>query len=113
VYRYEYIVEYSVYRYEYIVEYSVYRYERSCITGTTARARPDEFIHIFVNNSQQLTGFLEAMIASEQTPDAAVIYNTLLELYLQTWAKLDPESQPTVLNIMNLLFSRMTLFTEY
>lgn len=55
--------------------------------GETERARPDEFIHIFVNNSSQLTEFLEAMIASEHTP-ATIVYNTLLELYLQTWAKM-------------------------
>ncbi|XP_067935416.1 vacuolar protein sorting-associated protein 11 homolog isoform X2 [Watersipora subatra] len=58
----------------------------------TQRARPDEFIHIFVMNPTQLTEFLEAMISSEETP-AVLVYNTLLELYIQGWAKLEAKSE--------------------
>lgn len=62
------------------------------LTGEMQRARPDEFIHIFVKNSQQLTEFLEAMIACELKP-AAVVYNTLLELHLQNWSRLEGNAE--------------------
>ncbi|XP_013381879.1 vacuolar protein sorting-associated protein 11 homolog [Lingula anatina] len=45
------------------------------------RANADEFIHIFVNNSQRLTEFLEHMV-KVQPNSPALVYNTLLELYL-------------------------------
>lgn len=47
--------------------------------------------------------FLEAMIASEHTPHT-IVYNTLLELYLQNWAKLSsPSVVSYVVLFMNLL----------
>jgi len=56
---------------------------------TNTCAHPDEYIHIFVNNSAELMSFLEAIIHGA-TPDrrpASVVYNTLLELYLQAWGR--------------------------
>ncbi|KAK2167121.1 hypothetical protein LSH36_32g21058 [Paralvinella palmiformis] len=52
---------------------------------TVKRANPDEFIHIFVNNHHKhdkLTEFLEHMI-KVQPNSSVLIYNTLVELYLQ------------------------------
>ena len=50
------------------------------------RANPAEFIHIFVKNPERLTEFLEKM--TEVNPKCAnLIYNTLLELYLQEYAR--------------------------
>ncbi|XP_070533237.1 vacuolar protein sorting-associated protein 11 homolog [Ptychodera flava] len=46
------------------------------------KANAEEFIHIFVNNSSRLTEFLEHMI-KVQPSCSPLIYNTLLELYLQ------------------------------
>ncbi|XP_076437584.1 vacuolar protein sorting-associated protein 11 homolog [Babylonia areolata] len=45
------------------------------------RANAEEFIHIFVNNAQQLTEFLEHMV-EVQPNSSSLVYNTLLELYL-------------------------------
>lgn len=42
---------------------------------------PEEFIHIFVNQPDWLTRFLEFIIS--QGDAAGLIYNTLLELYLR------------------------------
>ena len=49
------------------------------------RANPDEFIHIFVNNrhkQDKLMEFLEHMV-KVQPRSSALVYNTLVELYLQ------------------------------
>ncbi|XP_065191110.1 vacuolar protein sorting-associated protein 11 homolog [Sycon ciliatum] len=43
--------------------------------------RPEEFIHIYVNQTEYLLDFLE-FIVKEQVASSSVIYNTLLELYL-------------------------------
>ena len=45
-------------------------------------ANAEEFIHIFVNNGAQLTEFLEHMV-EVQPNSSSLVYNTLLELYLQ------------------------------
>ncbi|XP_014678705.1 PREDICTED: vacuolar protein sorting-associated protein 11 homolog [Priapulus caudatus] len=45
------------------------------------QAKPDEFIHIFVNNSAKLREFLEHMI-KVQPGSSSLVYNTLIELYL-------------------------------
>lgn len=56
-------------------------------TGTkgknAVRAVPDEFIHIFVNQTYWLTTFLEYMLAENPDCATAALNNTLLELYLQ------------------------------
>ncbi|XP_064651834.1 vacuolar protein sorting-associated protein 11 homolog [Lineus longissimus] len=44
-------------------------------------ANADEFIHIFVNNSEKLTEFLEHMV-KVQPNSPSLVYDTLLELYL-------------------------------
>ena len=44
------------------------------------KANAEEFIHIFVNNSAELTEFLEHMVKVEPQSSR---YNSLLELYLQ------------------------------
>ncbi|XP_064597137.1 vacuolar protein sorting-associated protein 11 homolog [Liolophura sinensis] len=46
------------------------------------KASAEEFIHIFVNNSKKLTEFLEHMVRV-QPSSPCLVYNTLLELYLQ------------------------------
>lgn len=58
------------------------------------KSRAEEFIHIFVNNCTKLTEFLEHMI--KVTAEAAsLLYNTLLELYLQAYKH---ETDPKVKN---------------
>ncbi|XP_069106820.1 vacuolar protein sorting-associated protein 11 homolog isoform X1 [Argopecten irradians] len=48
------------------------------------KASAEEFIHIFVNNSPKLTEFLEHMIKVKPN-SPSLLYNTLLELYLQEY----------------------------
>eukprot|EP00004_Rigifila_ramosa_P020754 TRINITY_DN5423_c0_g1_i3.p1 TRINITY_DN5423_c0_g1~~TRINITY_DN5423_c0_g1_i3.p1 ORF type:complete len:536 (-),score=155.32 TRINITY_DN5423_c0_g1_i3:7-1614(-) len=51
----------------------------------TVKARPEEFIHIFVDQPQWLLKFLEnATTVGDDTQRTAVVYNTLLELYLSS-----------------------------
>ena len=46
------------------------------------KSAPESFIHIFVNQPQWLTNFIEFMIKVE--PDSSpILYDTLLELYLK------------------------------
>ncbi|XP_054160559.1 vacuolar protein sorting-associated protein 11 homolog [Oppia nitens] len=49
------------------------------------RPNPEEFIHIFVKNSQKLIDFLEYMIEMRDNDCSAEVHNTLLELYLQSY----------------------------
>ncbi|XP_023235262.1 vacuolar protein sorting-associated protein 11 homolog [Centruroides sculpturatus] len=51
---------------------------------TIQRAQPEEFIHIFVNNTEKLLEFLQHMVR-ERPSSSALVYNTLLELQLQSW----------------------------
>ncbi|XP_062520596.1 vacuolar protein sorting-associated protein 11 homolog [Corticium candelabrum] len=46
------------------------------------RAQPEEFVHIFVQRKEQLQLFLEHMVQF-QPVNSKLVYNTLLELYLQ------------------------------
>lgn len=47
-----------------------------------AKARAEEFIHLFVNNEGWLIKFLEEIVNRHEA-HSPIIYNTLLELYLQ------------------------------
>ncbi|XP_052690623.1 vacuolar protein sorting-associated protein 11 homolog [Crassostrea angulata] len=49
--------------------------------GHIEKAQAENFIHIFVNNSERLTEFLEHMIRV-QPNSPSLLYNSLLELYL-------------------------------
>uniref|UniRef100_L7M659 Vacuolar protein sorting-associated protein 11 homolog n=1 Tax=Rhipicephalus pulchellus TaxID=72859 RepID=L7M659_RHIPC len=48
------------------------------------RSHPEDFIHIFVNNSEELLRFLEHMV-NVQPDSSSLVYNTLLELHLQAY----------------------------
>ena len=48
------------------------------------KASPEEFIHIFVSNSERLTEFLEHMVRV-QPFSTSLVYNTLLELNLHDY----------------------------
>lgn len=54
------------------------------------RSHPDDFIHIFVHQKLKLREFLEYMVQSGITC-SNVVYNTLLELYLQESNRLHQE----------------------
>jgi len=45
------------------------------------RSNPDHYIHFFVDHSEQLQNYLEAMQADSQA--SHLVYNTLIELYLR------------------------------
>ncbi|XP_065843977.1 vacuolar protein sorting-associated protein 11 homolog [Oscarella lobularis] len=55
------------------------------------KAKPEEFIHIYVQKKEKLMEFLEHMIRAE--PDSSpLVYNTLLELYLHREKTGKPEA---------------------
>jgi len=60
--------------------------------GTREKARPEEFIHIYVNQAEHLLKFLEH-ITTVQPNSATQIYDTLLELYLQSKMRETNEEQ--------------------
>lgn len=48
------------------------------------RASPEDFIHMFLNNSERLVDFLEHLV--QATPKLSkLVYNTLIEHYLHLW----------------------------
>nr|XP_023025769.1 vacuolar protein sorting-associated protein 11 homolog [Leptinotarsa decemlineata] len=51
----------------------------------TLRADPEDYIHLFLNNSERLVEFLEYLI-SEGCSLSTPVYNTLLEHYLLVWS---------------------------
>ncbi|XP_015915607.2 vacuolar protein sorting-associated protein 11 homolog [Parasteatoda tepidariorum] len=67
-------------------------------------ANPEEFIHIFVNNSERLLEFLEHMIKIRPT-SSSLVYNTYLELCLKAYSKeTDPAAKKKQeLKIMEML----------
>lgn len=57
------------------------------------RANPEEFIHLFLNNSERLVEFLEHLV-KVQPKWSTLVYNTLIEHYLHVWSSLtDPTSK--------------------
>ncbi|CAG9564964.1 unnamed protein product [Danaus chrysippus] len=50
------------------------------------RAIPDDFIHMFLSNSERLIDFLEHMVAKD-TQCSSLVYNALIEHYIHVWAK--------------------------
>ncbi|RZF44682.1 hypothetical protein LSTR_LSTR000634 [Laodelphax striatellus] len=51
------------------------------------RAPPEDFIHLFLNNPECLIDFLEHLIETSSKWNQ-LVYNTLVEHYLQVWSKL-------------------------
>ncbi|CAG9857975.1 unnamed protein product [Phyllotreta striolata] len=51
----------------------------------TVRADPEEFIHLFLSNSERLIEFLEHLMG-EGSVLSRPVYNTLLEHYLHVWS---------------------------
>nr|CAD7456680.1 unnamed protein product [Timema tahoe] len=64
----------------------------SMLDGSTApsvdRASPEDFIHLFLNNSERLVEFLEHLV-KVQPRWSALVYNTLIEHYLHVWSSLE------------------------
>lgn len=54
------------------------------------RANPEDFIHLFLNNSERLVEFLEHLVKSD-TKWSTLVYNTLIEHYLHVWAVQDSD----------------------
>ncbi|CAL1686711.1 unnamed protein product [Lasius platythorax] len=52
------------------------------------KANPEDFIHLFLNNSERLVEFLEHLVKSD-TRWSTLVYNTLVEHYLHVWSALD------------------------
>lgn len=66
--------------------------EESSLSGARVhldpdRAMPDDYVHLFLSNSEQLIVFLEHMVKSE-LQCSNLVYNALIEHYIHVWAKL-------------------------
>lgn len=70
-------------------------YESSILTesllnggmAVSQKSDPEEYIHLFLNNSKRLVEFLEYLIA-EGSALSTPVYDTLLEHYLHVWESL-------------------------
>ncbi|XP_030768032.1 vacuolar protein sorting-associated protein 11 homolog [Sitophilus oryzae] len=61
------------------------------------KSDPEDFIHLFLNNSERLVEFLEHLIA-EGCILSMSVYNTLLEHYLHVWSSLEGVSEKNKLS---------------
>ncbi|XP_068617562.1 vacuolar protein sorting-associated protein 11 homolog [Battus philenor] len=57
------------------------------------RAIPDDYIHMFLCNSERLIEFLEHMIAATNSKCSSLVYNALIEHYIHVWAKAPDEEK--------------------
>ncbi|KAJ8686405.1 hypothetical protein QAD02_022199 [Eretmocerus hayati] len=57
---------------------------------SSERANPEDFIHLFLNNSERLVEFLEYLVKTDSKWSTPV-YNTLVEHYLHVWSSLTDE----------------------
>ncbi|KPJ02358.1 Vacuolar protein sorting-associated protein 11-like [Papilio xuthus] len=68
------------------------------------RALPDEYIHMFLNNSEHLIEFLEHMVSCADLKCSSLVYNTLIEHYIHVWAKAEPDDKSQkALKVYNVL----------
>ncbi|GFQ99030.1 vacuolar protein sorting-associated protein 11 homolog [Trichonephila clavata] len=79
-------------------------YSANQISEKPLSTNPEEFIHIFVNNTERLLEFLEHMIKIRPT-SSSLVYNTYLELCLKAYSK---ETDPAIkkkneIKIMDML----------
>ncbi|XP_047535225.1 vacuolar protein sorting-associated protein 11 homolog [Vanessa atalanta] len=68
--------------------------DESSLTGRFRepdRSFPDDYVHMFLSNSERLIDFLEHMIATD-TNCSSLVYNALIEHYIHVWAK-SPEAE--------------------
>ncbi|XP_078033958.1 vacuolar protein sorting 11 isoform X1 [Augochlora pura] len=52
------------------------------------KANPEDFIHLFLNNSERLVEFLEHLVKTN-AKWSTLVYNTLVEHYLHVWSALE------------------------
>ncbi|XP_060522802.1 vacuolar protein sorting-associated protein 11 homolog isoform X2 [Cylas formicarius] len=65
--------------------------ENSMLTGNydvVLKSDPEDFIHLFLNNSERLVEFLDHLM-SEGCILSTLVYNTLLEHYVHVWSNLE------------------------
>ncbi|XP_076184053.1 vacuolar protein sorting 11 [Ptiloglossa arizonensis] len=66
--------------------------DQEALNGTVEqhvdKANPEDFIHLFLNNSDCLIEFLEHLVKVD-TKWSTLVYNTLIEHYLYVWSALD------------------------
>lgn len=56
----------------------------SGLPRSPARAAPDDYIHMFLSNSERLIEFLQHMTKS-QLECSKLVYNALIEHYIHVW----------------------------
>lgn len=63
------------------------------LDGTVAkRGDPENYLHLFVEAPEYLTGFLEHLIKYQTEGSDRLVFNALVENYLREWSKLVQES---------------------
>lgn len=81
--------------------------------ASSGRSHPEDFIHIFVDNSEELLRFLQHIV--EVQPDSSsLVYNTLLELHLQEYkhetdAKVRQSREQQIMEMLRSMQSRYDL----
>lgn len=61
------------------------------VVRQTDKALPDDYIHMFLNNSEKLIEFLEHMIHNDKEC-SKLVYDALIEHYIHLWSR-SPESE--------------------
>ncbi|KAI5637569.1 hypothetical protein NE865_09702 [Phthorimaea operculella] len=81
--------------------------DENSLTGTYRepdRAMPDDYIHMFLSNSERLIEFLEHMCSNKEITCSKLVYNALIEHYIHVWVKSsDKEKAEYEEKIMKLL----------
>lgn len=67
------------------------------------RADPEDYIHLFLNNSERLVEFLEYLIGEGGCALSTPVYDTLLEHYLYIWENLDGDREKITKKSLKLL----------
>ncbi|XP_014209287.1 vacuolar protein sorting-associated protein 11 homolog, partial [Copidosoma floridanum] len=63
---------------------------RGAKENCTEKANPEDYLHLFMNNSERLVEFLEHLVKIDYKWSTTV-YNTLVEHYLHVWSSLNNE----------------------
>lgn len=74
-------------------------------------ANPEQFLHLFVNNSQAMVTFLEYMIVERPEASGSTVYTTLLEHYLHLYSETEDKVQVEN-KIMDILRNNLGQFDE-
>lgn len=70
---------------------------------TTQKSDPEDYIHLFLNNSERLVEFLEYLIGEGGCVLTTPVYDTLLEHYLYVWESVEVDKEKIAEKTLKLL----------